>query len=87
MLGISKQLSQAAAINRALLETASLANTNSYAMPNPEGIMIRGDVPNEELRDEIMDLVASLSTSSPVTDALQIRSLRQALDPRETTSG
>jgi cytidylate kinase len=73
---VSTHLTQAAAISRAMLNTPALANVNALAVPTTTGIVIRGDVPTEELRDEIIGLGASLSTGSPVTDALQIQSLR-----------
>jgi cytidylate kinase len=69
---ISTHLSQAAAINRALYETTSLGNTNAYAMPTPDGIAIRGDVPNEDLRAEIMELASSLSPVTPDSDQLKV---------------
>jgi len=76
MSRISKHLSQAAVINRALLESSLLASTNAYAMPTPEGIMVCGDVPNDNLYREVIDFASSLSGGVSVADGLLISSLR-----------
>jgi len=72
---VSTHLSRAAAINRAMLETTSLGKTNAYAVPTPDGIVIRGEVPNDDVRRELIEIATSASGESPVVDKLELLAL------------
>jgi cytidylate kinase len=65
----------ASEFNRAMLGT-SLENHDAYAMPTTDGILLRGEVSNDEIRNQLMELALSLSPGTSVVDGLAVHALR-----------
>jgi cytidylate kinase len=72
---LKERLFHASEINRAMLD-ASLGNCDAYAQPTTEGILLRGEVPNNDLRDQLMELASSLSPGTSVSDGLNVHAFR-----------
>jgi cytidylate kinase len=72
---VSIHLSRAAAINRAMLDSTALESNFAYAMPTTDGIVVRGEVANDDLRTEIMELALSLSAGVSIADGLSVHSM------------
>jgi cytidylate kinase len=72
---VSTQLTRAAAINRALLDAPAAGNSTAYAVPTQEGIVIRGDVPNDDVRRELVEIVTTVAAGSQIVDKLEFQSM------------
>ncbi|MFL5760687.1 MAG: AAA family ATPase [Thermomicrobiales bacterium] len=66
-----EMLSASAEINRQLLAATHLGRPYACAIPTPEGIAIRGDVPNSEAYAAIMELAAATAAPLPLVDGLR----------------